>query len=211
MFIGGFSYGDHMGSGHVLAMRIRHRLQEHLNQFIANGNIVLGVCNGFQVMTKIGLLPGLDQKYDNPQVALLQNDCGTFQDRWIRIGFDQSSPCIFTKGLEPMDMPIRHGEGKFFTPNRNLLKRLEQENLAVCRYVQPETGEPAKRAPWNPNGSLNAIAGICDPTGRVFGMMPHPEAFLFEENHPDWTEKPGERSGKQTGLQIFHNAVEYLN
>ena len=143
---------------------------------------------------------------------MTHNDCGVFQNFWVTIGFERQSPCVFTQGLESMELPVRHGEGKLFTTDRNLLKRIERANCVACRYVEGITGKPTLRFPANPNGSLNAIAGLCDPTGRVFGLMPHPEAYLFPENHPHWQRQRLDntlpRHGR--GLAIFTNAVKYL-
>lgn len=213
MFIGGFSFGDHMTSGHVLAHRIRHHLKEELESFVTDGGLVMGICNGFQIMTKLGLLPGLNGEYFDPTVALIQNDCGSFQNYWVRLKFEQDSPCVFTRGIESMDLPIRHGEGKIYPRNRKILEALESLNCVPCRYVDPATNEPAKKFPHNPNGSANAIAGLCDPTGRIFGMMPHPEAFLFPEQHPQHAFKTrGEETPEHgAGLKFFQNAVEHLN
>lgn len=212
MFIGGFSYGDHMGSGHVLAHRVKHHLRDQLQEFIEAGKLVLGVCNGFQVMVKIGLLPGLGHEFLTPQAALLQNECGTFQDRWVHLVFDTRSPCVFTRGLEGMDLPVRHGEGRFLVPSASLRKTLEEKRLIPCRYADPSTGRATDRFPWNPNGSWKAAAGLCDVSGRLFGLMPHPEAFLFPENHPRW-DHPGLNRGtsqRGEGVLIFRNAVAYL-
>jgi phosphoribosylformylglycinamidine synthase len=213
MFIGGFSYGDHMGSGHVFALRVKHRLRDELQAFIAAGKLVLGVCNGFQIMVKLGLLPGLDGDYFTQRIALMQNDCGAFQNFWVPLRFEASSPCVFTRGLDRMDLPIRHGEGKIFTTDRGVLDRIEAAGCVACRYADPATGEAARQFPHNPNGSLHAIAGLCDPSGRVFGLMPHPEACLYPENHPAWgrpeRREPVDRHG--AGLRIFSNAVAYLN
>ncbi|OQA29476.1 MAG: Phosphoribosylformylglycinamidine synthase [Verrucomicrobia bacterium ADurb.Bin345] len=212
MFIGGFSYGDHMGSGHAFALRARHRLSDDLSRFIAQGKLVLGVCNGFQIMVKLGLLPGLDGAFFEQRLSLMQNDCGTFQNFWIQLRFEPRSPCVFTRGLDTMPLPIRHGEGKIFTPDTSLLRRIEDEGCVACRYVDPSTGEPAQSHPHNPNGSLNAIAGICDPSGRVFGLMPHPEAYLYPENHPQWDfqRENGTLPESGLGLQLFKNASRYL-
>lgn len=212
MFIGGFSFGDHMTSGHVFAHLLRHHLQEELGEFIREGGLILGVCNGFQIMTKLGLVPGLDDNYFKPAVSLMQNDCGVFQNFWIRLRFESQSPCIFTRGLEPMDLPIRHGEGKIIPRNRETLESIEKSGGVACRYIDPDTGEPAAKFPHNPNGSVHAIAGLCDPTGRVFGLMPHPEAFLFPEQHPQWEFRnrshPAPPHG--AGLKIFENAVRFM-
>jgi len=212
MFIGGFSFGDHLTSGHVMAHLLRHHLEEDLATFIAEGGLVMGVCNGFQIMTKLGLVPGLDSAYFKPAVALLQNDCGAFQNFWVRLKFEPASPCIFTRGLDAMDLPIRHGEGKLFPRDRATLDAIEARHGVPCRYVDPATGEPTQQFPHNPNGSANAIAGLCDATGRVFGLMPHPEAYLFPEQHPHWSFRPrGEPAPSHgAGLKLFENAVSFL-
>jgi phosphoribosylformylglycinamidine synthase len=213
MFIGGFSYGDHLGSGQVLALRLRSRIKDEIVSFIQNGNLILGVCNGFQVMVKLGLLPGLAGDYLNRRITLTHNDCGVFQNFWIKLGFESKCPCVFTRGLKEMPLPIRHGEGKIITLDKTVLNRIEKENCVVCRYLDARTGRPATRFPDNPNGSLNSIAGLCDPTGRVFGLMPHPEAYLFPENHPQWPRQKlaGNLPEHGLGLKVFQNAVNYLN
>ncbi|MDD3276747.1 MAG: phosphoribosylformylglycinamidine synthase subunit PurQ [Kiritimatiellales bacterium] len=211
MFIGGFSYGDHMTSGHVFALRVKHHLREELQKFIDAGKIILGVCNGFQTMTKIGLLPGLNGEYFDPKVALMQNDCGTFQNFWVNLKFEAASPCIFTKGLSGMPMPIRHGEGKIFTTDKTVIEQIETLGCAAARYADAD-GNPTMDFPANPNGSLNAIAGLCDPTGRIFGLMPHPEAYLFPENHPNWDVQKlnGTLPPQGLGLKLFENGVKFL-
>ena len=212
MFIGGFSFGDHMGSGHVFAARLRHRMNPALLSFIERGGLVMGVCNGFQIMVKLGLLPGLDGDHATQRLALTRNDIGHFQNFWIEIGFDAGSPCVFTRGLERMSLPIRHGEGKLVVSNRALLTRMQKEGCIACRYLDPVRGVPTHRFPHNPNGSIDAIAGVCDPTGRVFGLMPHPEAFLYPWNHPHYEfrdPRPDAEAGD--GLKLFRNAVEWLN
>ncbi len=211
MFIGGFSYGDHMTSGHVFALRVKHHMQEQLQQFIDAGKLIMGICNGFQVMTKMGLLPALDGRYFEPTVALMQNDCGHFQNFWVAVRFEERSPCVFTKGLGTLPLPIRHGEGKIFTLDRALLDRIEAEGCVAARYVDRDN-QPTQAFPDNPNGSLNAIAGLCDPTGRIFGMMPHPEAYLFPENHPNWDRQKlaGTLPEQGLGLKLFRNAVRHI-
>ncbi len=212
MFIGGFSFGDHMTSGHVFAHHLRHHLTAELQTFIEEGGLILGVCNGFQIMTKLGLVPALEKDYFSPEVALRQNNGGAFQNFWIRLRFEPQSPCVFTRGIDFMDLPIRHGEGKIHPRDGRILKTIEEQHAVPCRYTDPATGAPATAFPHNPNGSVNAIAGLCDPTGRVFGLMPHPEAFLFPEQHPQWSFRP--RGGADPvhgdGLKLFTNAVEYL-
>jgi phosphoribosylformylglycinamidine synthase subunit PurQ / glutaminase len=212
MFIGGFAYGDHMTSGHVFALRAKHRLSGELAKFIREGKLILGACNGFQIMVKLGLLPGLDNDYFTQTVSIIQNDCGAFQDRWVRLRFESASPCVFTRGLDFVDLPVRHGEGKVFTLDKKLLQRLESSGCVPCRYSDPRTGAATQEFPYNPNGALNAIAGLCDPTGRVFGLMPHPEAYLYPENHPQWDLQKlrGTLPAQGMGLSFFSNAVAHL-
>jgi phosphoribosylformylglycinamidine synthase subunit PurQ / glutaminase len=212
MFIGGFSYGDHMTSGHVFALRTRHHLSEALDQFIAQGKLIMGVCNGFQIMVKIGLLPGLDSHYFTQKLSIMQNDCGVFQNRWVHLRFEDNSNCVFTRGLSFIPLPVRHGEGKVFTLDKGLMQRIEAAGCVPCRYADPATGEATQEYPLNPNGSLNSIAGICDPSGRIFGLMPHPEAYLYPENHPQWEvqKQRGALPAQGLGLALFRNAVDYL-
>jgi len=212
MFIGGFSFGDHMTSGHVFAHLLRHHLQDELTAFIQEGGLILGVCNGFQIMTKLGLVPGLDQDYFKPAVSLMQNDCGAFQNFWVRLRFEKNSPCIFTRDLDWMDLPIRHGEGKIIPRNGRVLASLENAGCVACRYVDPATQEPTQAFPMNPNGSTHAIAGLCDPSGRIFGLMPHPEAFLFPEQHPMWAFRDPHATAESQGdgLKLFTNAVRFM-
>ena len=212
MFIGGFAYGDHMTSGHVFAFRTRHHLRDELKKFIDQGKLIMGVCNGFQIMVKLGLLPGLDRDYFTQKLSLVQNDCGAFQNFWVRLRFESSSPCVFTRGLGSISLPVRHGEGKLFTLNKKLLQRMESLGCVPCRYADPSSGEATQEFPHNPNGSLNAIAGLCDPSGRIFGMMPHPEAYVYPENHPQWQLQKlhGRLPEHGLGLTLFRNAVEHL-
>jgi phosphoribosylformylglycinamidine synthase I len=209
--IGGFSFGDHIASGRVLANRLKRRLAEPIQQFIARGKLVIGICNGFQVLAKLGVLPGLGGDYRRQTVTLTWNDTGVFRDAWVHLRVEPESPCIFTRGLERLQLPVRHGEGKFLALNDALLDRLEAEGLVACRYADPDTGQPTDEYPHNPNGSARAIAGICDPTGRIFGMMPHPEAFLFPWNHPHWTRQviAGDPPPEGQGLALFRNAVAF--
>ncbi len=211
-FAGGFSFGDHMGAGHVMALRLGLAVKEELAEFIASGKLILGIGNGFQVMIKLGLLPGLEDDYFTQKLTFMHNDCGYFQNFWVNLKFENDSPCVFTKGIAAMPLPVRHAEGKLFTPDSELLARIESLNLASVRYAHQVTGDPTNEFPYNPNGSMNAIAGLCDPTGRVFGLMPHPEAYLFPENHPNWDSQKLAKNlpADGAGLQIFKNGVEYL-
>lgn len=207
-FIGGFAFGDHLGAGFVFANKIRYRLYDQLLEFISRGGLALGVCNGFQTMTRLGLLPGLDGDYRTPRATLAPNDRPGYRDAWVSLGFDAASPCLWTRGLERMDLPARHGEGKFLASEQTLALLREQHQV-VARYLGPD-GAPTQDWPANPNGSPDAIAGICDPSGRLFGLMPHPDAFLYPFHHPDWARRRalGEAPSEGAGLAIFRNGVD---
>ncbi len=208
-FIGGFSFGDHLGAGTIFANRVKFRLRDDLEKFVADGKLVIGICNGFQTLTRLGLVPAIGGHYFEQQVALAHNDSGLFRDDWIYLKTDKESPCVFTKGIDLIRMPIRHGEGKFVADD-DILAEIEDNHLAPFRYADSE-GNIATEFPLNPNGSLNSIAGVCDSTGRVFGLMPHPEAFLSPFNAPDWTKKKleGKLPEEGEGKIIFRNAVQF--
>jgi phosphoribosylformylglycinamidine synthase I len=200
-FPGGFSFGDHLGSGKVFATLLRRSLGPSLKDFIRQGGLVLGVCNGFQVLVKAGLLPDAGGS-GAQEASLVHNLSGRFEDRWVRVRFEPDSRCVWSRGLPDMEMPVRHGEGRFVACSAGALQSLASQGLVAARYVSRAGGEPSY--PEDPNGSDGHVAGICDPTGRVFGLMPHPEAFLHPENHPEWT------AGLITegaGLRIFINGV----
>ena len=210
-FIGGFSYGDHLGSGTVFANRVKFKLREQLEKFVADGKLVIGICNGFQTLTRLGMVPALDGDYFTQTAALTHNDSGVFRDDWCTLKADPASPCVFTRGVDLIRLPLRHGEGKFVADDK-VLAEIEKRHLAAVRYVDA-AGNPTDHFPENPNGSLHAIAGICDPTGRVFGLMPHPEAFLSPFNAPDWSAVKaltGKVPAEGEGAVIFRNAVDYL-
>jgi len=213
---GGFSWGDDHGAGVILALRLKLALGTVLKEFIASGRLVLGICNGFQVLVNLGLLPGLKGREGERLVALIPNDCGNFRDAWVHLKV-LPSKCVFTQGLELLELPIRHGEGKFYAP-REVLSELADGGQIVLKYATP-SGVPAEgRFPENPNGSLLDIAGICDASGRVLGLMPHPEAHITSTQHPDWTldAETWRRRGEPypetegAGLTFFKNAVRYL-
>jgi len=210
-FIGGFSFGDHLGAGTVFANRIRCRMRQQLAEFVRQGKLIIGICNGFQTITRLGLVPALDGELFTPQVALAENAQGVFRDDWVMLKANPDSPCVFTRGLDLIPLPVRHGEGRFVARDKGVLARLENENLVALRYADPESGEPTKAFPHNPNGSVNAIAGICDPSGRIFGLMPHPEAYLSPFNHPQWTRQKlnGVLPEKGLGQAVFANAVKF--
>ena len=210
-FPGGFSFGDHLGSGKVFATLFRRSLGAELREFIAGGGLVLGICNGFQVLVKMGVLPNLERK-GAQEVSLIHNDSGKYEDRWVRVRFEQGSRCVWTRELSDMDLPVRHGEGKFVVSGNEAMSALEASGLIALRYTAGETGSEEVRYPDDPNGSDGHVAGICDLTGRVFGLMPHPEAFLHPENHPQWNfpaapPRHGGRRLQGEGLRILANGV----
>jgi len=217
VFTGGFGWGDDHGAGVVQSVKLKTKLGDTILEFVDKGNLVIGICNGFQAIVNMGLLPGFDNNYTTRSLALTFNDCGNFKDCWVDLKVNNLSPCVFTKGLDNIELPIRHGEGKFYS-DESTIKRLVDNNQVVVRYAMPE-GKPANgKYPYNPNGSVEDIAGICDPSGRIFGLMPHPEAYNHFTNHPDWTRRKeklkrlGENECKQipTGILIFKNAVDYI-
>lgn len=213
---GGFLDGDDLGSARAQANRlkkstVRKTGQPIIDQFIDHikkGKLVIGICNGFQLMVKLGLLPGFDTDYTTQQVTLTHNDSGRFEDRWVWLRANENSPCVFTGGIARVYFPVRHGEGKFVTLNEDVLERLKDNNQVVLSYVDAVSDTPTENYPDNPNGSRFGIAGICDPTGRVFGLMPHPEAYLHKTNHPRWTREELPEEGM--GLQLFKNAYSYI-
>ena len=209
-FIGGFSFGDHLGAGTVFANRVHFRLHDALQRFIAADKLIIGICNGFQTISRLGLVPALNGQYFVQQAALAHNDSGVFRDDWCTLRVNPASPCVFTRGLKLIRLPLRHGEGKFVA-DAATLRQIEKKNLVAVRYANPD-GSIATEFPANPNGALNAIAGICDETGRIFGLMPHPEAFLSPYNSPTWTADKlrGPLPEEGEGVAIFRNAVEYL-
>ncbi|MBW1642847.1 MAG: phosphoribosylformylglycinamidine synthase I [Deltaproteobacteria bacterium] len=221
VFGGGFSWGDDHGAGVVQAVRFKTYLGDTILEFIDKGNLVLGICNGFQTLVNLGLLPGIDQDYKSRTIALTFNDCGNFQDRWVSLKTNTNSPCVFTKGFDQLEssveFPVRHGEGKFYA-EQGVLKRLQNDNQIALQYAMPDGGLAQGQFPYNPNGSMEDIAGICDPTGRVFGLMPHPEAYNHPTNHPDWTRvkeqmKRQEKlldSGPTAGVRLLKNGVDFV-
>lgn len=202
MIPGGFSFGDDLGSGKVFGNKMKLSMHEQLEEFIKAQKLILGICNGFQVMVKMGILPEPDFKQ---RVSLISNDSGHYEDRWVILKANRNSPCIFTKEIDYLIVPVRHGEGKFVPKDDGTVKELKEKNQVVFQYVD-EKGNTTAGFPYNPNGSVENIAGICDTSGRIFGMMPHPEAFNIPENCPYWI-----RGGikEPLGLRIFKNAVEY--
>ena len=188
---GGFSFGDELGSGQILALKIKHQLSEEFNRFVADQRPIIGICNGFQVLARLGVLPGIGQ------MALAPNESGGFIDNWVELSVNHSSVCKWSSLIEvdAIELPIRHGEGRVVLKNNQLLEQLQRQGQIPFCYRS------------NVNGSIGNIAGVCDPTGMILGMMPHPEAYLFEATY---------RSSKDNmqaagaGQGIFKSIVHYL-
>lgn len=202
---GGFAHGDDIAAGKALANKMKYHLREQLDAFISDGKLVIGICNGFQVLVKMGLLPAVGKRYGEQQITLTYNDSNKFEDRWVYLKVNPKSRCIFTNGIDRIYLPVRHGEGKLIAKDKELLKSLHRRGQVVLQYVDKE-GMPG-RYPANPNGSQDNIAGLCDPTGRIFGLMPHPEGYLFRTNHPRWTREKLPAEGM--GVAVFRNAVRF--
>jgi phosphoribosylformylglycinamidine synthase len=206
---GGFSYGDHLGAGKLLAVDLAHRLGDQLSAFVADGRPVIGICNGFQVLVKAGILPGThDRDSAAPQATLTDNASGQFECRWVTLAAESGSRCVFTQGIEhPIEVPVAHGEGRFVAQNAKALAQLQAQGQVALRYVTA-AGDGASY-PANPNGSDGAIAGICNLQGNVLGLMPHPEDAIRPQQHPRWTREPLRTEGD--GLVLFRNAIRYAS
>ncbi len=200
---GGFSYGDDLGAGRIMAARLGNVLGDALRAFHDRGGLVLGICNGFQVLVRAGLLPGGDAG----SATLAHNDSGRFESRWVRLKVRPGkSPFFDAAGPEIVELPVAHGEGKFLLASEDDIARLESAGQVLLQYVNDEN-VPTQAYPANPNGSARAIAGVCDPTGRIFGLMPHPERHIDPLQHPRWTRRLSPLPAAGDGLQIFTNAV----
>lgn len=199
---GGFSYGDDLGSGKVLANQLAIKLRQQLQEFIDSGKLVIGICNGFQAIIKMGLLPALRGLHVQ-EATLTNNDSGKFEDRWVCMKAENDS--IFTKGIKRIYLPVNHGEGKFVA-SPDVIEQLQKHKLVKLKYADRD-GSEARHYPGNPNGSLLNIAAITNKQGNVFGMMPHPEKFVTKYTHPRWTRENLPEEGD--GLRIFRNMVQY--
>lgn len=216
MFPGGFSYGDDTGSGKALANRIKNNLSDELREFMNRDTLMLGICNGFQVLVNLGVVPATEGFTGKSQAALEYNKSFRYQCRWIDVKVEKNTPCVFTRGIERMHIPVAHGEGNFYAP-QDVLDTINSKNLVTMRYINND-GKPADgKFPCNPNGSVQDIASICSPDGRIMGMMPHPERGMFFTQRDDWTNLREEyrRRGEDIpeysdGIQIFRNAVSYF-
>ena len=211
-FPGGFTYGDDIAAGKILANELRSKLGFDIKRFISEGKLIIGICNGFQVMIKSGILPGTYNESNSDtfpfaqEATLMTNDSGKFEDRWTYL--KPSGKCVWTEGIkQPVYFPVAHAEGKFVPKSKQMLKRLKAQGQVIFRYCDELGNDPLY--PQNPNGSVDHIAGIADITGRIFGLMPHPERHFLFTHHPRWTRlKKRERWGD--GAKIFQNGVDYV-
>jgi phosphoribosylformylglycinamidine synthase len=199
-FPGGFSYGDDLGAGKVQANELTLKLGCEIGPYIERGGLVMGACNGFQVLVKAGVLPG--PAAGGQTATLTTNDSGRFECRWVYLAANPRSNCVFTRGIDVIYVPVAHGEGKFAAPPEVL------ERVDAALYYADAEGRPCTEYPACPSGSMRGIAGITDATGRVFGLMPHPEDSILYQHHPRWTR--GEAKYAGSGLKIFKNAVEWV-
>jgi phosphoribosylformylglycinamidine synthase I len=203
-FPGGFTYGDDISAGKILANEIKFKYRDKFLEFIERGGLILGICNGFQVLVKCGILPGFEKPFEEQSVSLVANDSTRFEDRWVHLRVQDRS--VFTKGLKPIiTMPVAHAEGKFVVKDDSVLEKIKDH--IVFQYVDGSGNEA--EYPYNPNGSVLHIAGITDKTGRIMGLMPHPERHISYLQHPLHTRANVDEIGD--GLHIFKNAVDYFN
>ena len=197
---GGFTYGDDISAGKVLANELRLKLGEDIQSFLDRGGLILGICNGLQVLVKAGILPGTHNGKE-PTITLAPNDSGRFECRWVYLTVNKESPCLFTKGISRLYLPVANGEGKVVTTSQALT------DLNIVLYYTDEHGNTNAGYPQNPSGSVGDIAGICDSSGRIFALMPHPERHIRGTQHPRWTREGAQEHGD--GFQIFLNAVNW--
>ncbi len=206
-FPGGFSFGDELGSGRVLAQKVMHHAKRELLSYVDEGKVVLGVCNGFQVLIKMGLLPVSDFVQ---RATLTFNDSGYFEDRWVFLKVNERCPARCFRDFDYLMLPVRHGEGKFVAPD-DVLNMIIENDLHVLQYAD-KNGNVTTQYPDNPNGSMESIAGICNEEGNVIGMMPHPEAYLWVTNNPLWTEyKDKVKDWKGAGRMVFERFYQHLS
>jgi len=201
---GGFTYGDDISAGKVLANELRCRVGDEIRDFVQRDTLVLGICNGFQVLVKMGLLPGWEPRHSG--VTITYNDSNRFEDRWVHLKVTATGT-PFLRSEEIFDLPVAHGEGKFVCGGDETLSKLEQKGQIVVKYCDSDGSDAPY--PYNPNGSTAGIAGICSASGRVFGLMPHPERNVEPYHHPGWTRRTTAAEG--AGMRIFRNAVDYFN
>lgn len=197
---GGFTYGDDIAAGKVLANELKVKLYQDVQRFIEKGRLILGICNGFQVLVRAGFLPE-PSEHHTQLLTLTTNDSGKFECRWVHLGVNKECPCVFTEGIDRLYLPVAHAEGKVVT-DPDILPQLR-----IPIYYTDANGKSTADYPDNPNGSMGNIAGICDRSGRVFGLMPHPERHIRGTQHPQWTRHGARDYGD--GFQIFVNAVKW--
>ncbi|MFA6142467.1 MAG: phosphoribosylformylglycinamidine synthase I [Candidatus Omnitrophota bacterium] len=210
---GGFTYGDDIASGKILANELRYNMWDRLQKFIKDGKLIIGICNGFQILVKAGLLPNLSGDFKTIEATLTLNDSNKFEDRWVYLKrpakkMSANSRCVWIRGIEGViQLPVAHGEGKFIPRDKKVLDCLKRNGLIALEYVD----ESGKRSgyPHNPNGSTENIAGICDNTGRIFGLMPHPERHINIYQNPAWTRNCKDPGVKADGFAIFANGVNF--
>lgn len=203
---GGFSYGDDIAAGRIMASQIGHHLGDRLRRFRDDGNLIFGICNGFQVLLKLGIL--IATHNSGPGATLTWNNSGKFEDRWVTLRANPGA-CVLLAGIEQLRLPVAHAEGKFVTRDDAVLADLDAAGQLVLRYQSQRQADADLVAyPDNPNGSMGDVAGLCDPTGRVLGMMPHPERFIDATHDAQWSRnRPGGAAGAGDGLRVFSNAV----
>jgi len=207
---GGFSYGDDVAAGKILANQIMHHLYEPIQKFIEDGKLVLGICNGFQVLVKAGILPGdaSNGQIRQQEVTITYNDSGKFEDRWVYLT-PQTDRCIFIESGRQIYLPVAHAEGKVVTKDKQTLEKLKSKGFIAFKYVD-ENGKEGGY-PVNPNGSVDSIAGLTDTTGRVLGLMPHPERHVRLTQHPRWSRSLRiPETIDSDGMTIFKNALKYI-
>lgn len=223
---GGFTYGDDIASGKILANELKFAMEEEIERFIKCGKLMIGICNGFQVLVKAGLLPNLTGDFKTIEATLTLNDSNKFEDRWVYLKKPETrvqkpehknqkkeirekrTKCVWTKGVDGViRLPVAHGEGKFVPRDKKILSRLKANGLIVFEYVDSRGRKCGY--PHNPNGAVEGIAGICDTTGRIFGLMPHPERHLSVYQDPEWTRKNIKKEEKGAGFKIFENGVNF--
>lgn len=212
-FPGGFAYGDDTGAGNAYANKIKNHLWENISNFVQKDKLVIGICNGCQIIHNLGLVPSFSSNFGERRVALTNNDTARFTTRWTDLKVSCSSPWL--RGIDTISLPIAHGEGKFYA-DKNTLELLHKNKQIALQYIKGEISTYLD-LPSNPNGSIDDIAGLTDETGKILGLMPHPERGMFFNQLPNWQleKEKLNREGKKLpsegpGLQIFKNAVEYF-
>lgn len=205
VFPGGFSYGDDVAAGKILANQIIHHISEPLNDFIGDGKLVLGICNGFQVLVKAGILPGEDLSKPEQKVTITYNDSSKFEDRWVYLA-PQTDKCVLIDPDRQIYLPVAHGEGKVVTSDKDTLQSLAERKHIAFKYVDKNGRQDDY--PVNPNGSEDSIAALTDSSGRVLGLMPHPERFTRPTQHPRWSRRKNKTQAD--GMTIFRNSVKYI-